>query len=61
MPAPVGGNVTAGAKTLTAIVREYQPNGYDGHFVAYKDANGSKDVDHFLADVVTGKIPKVGR
>jgi hypothetical protein len=61
LPVPASGNVTTGGKTLTAIVREYQPSGFDGHFVAYKDAGASKDVDRFLADVVSGKVPKLGR
>jgi hypothetical protein len=58
---PVGGNLTVLGKPLTAIVREYQPSGYDGHFVAYKEMNAVADVNHFLADAIAGKAPKVGR
>jgi hypothetical protein len=58
---PAGGNITVMGASYTGIVREYAPTGYDGHFVAYKDPTGSSDVDKFLADVVAGKVPKVGR
>ena len=59
--APFGGNVTDKGKPITAVVREYAPVSYDGHFVAFKDADGIKDVNHFLADVCRGVVPKVGR
>ena len=55
---PIGGN-TAG--NLTAVVRQYAPNGYDGHFVVFKDADGKVNADRFLADAVGGGIPSFGR
>lgn len=58
---PAGANFTVMTQAYTGIVREYAPSGFDGHFVAYKDATAKADVDHFLADVVAGKVPKVGR
>ena len=61
LPVPAGGNVSIMSATFTGIVREYKPNGFDGHFVAFKDASATSDVDHFLADVVAGKVPKIGR
>lgn len=60
-PAPLGGNITDNSKPVTAVVREYAPNNYDGHFVAFKDADAIKDVNHFLCDAARGVAPKVGR
>jgi hypothetical protein len=60
-PVPLGGNINDNNKPVTAVVREYMPNGFDGHFVVYKDADAIKDVNHFLADAVRGVAPKVGR
>ena len=60
--APVGGNASALGIVLTALVRQYAPaSTYDGHFVAYDNAAAEADVDHFVGDVLAGKIPKVGR
>ena len=56
---PASGNVASGA--VSAYVREYGPNGYDGHFVAFREAVAQKDVAHFLVDTLAGKVPKVGR
>jgi hypothetical protein len=59
---PIGGNAMVGGATITAIVRQYAPaSTYDGHFVSYQNATAEADVDHFLADVVSGRVPKVGR
>jgi hypothetical protein len=55
---PFGGNA---AGNLTAVVRQYAPNGYDGHFVVFKDAVGKVDADRFLADAVGGGVPSFGR
>ena len=48
-------------QAFSAIVREYAPNGYDGHFVSTKDPTAQADVAHFLADALAGKTPMVGR
>jgi hypothetical protein len=62
LPVPAGGNVTSGGQTMTAIVRQYASDGsYDGHFVSYDNTQAEADVDHFLADAVSGKVPQVGR
>jgi hypothetical protein len=58
---PAGSNATVSGMLVTAIVREYQPNGFDGHFVSFQDATAEADVNHFLADVLLGKVPLVGR
>jgi len=59
---PVGGNATSGGKMVTAIVRQYVSDGtYDGHFVSYDNPQAEADVNHFLADAVSGLVPQVGR
>ncbi len=57
---PAGGNITMMAASFTGIVRQYSPSGFDGHFVAFKDASAKKDVDRFLVDSLSGKVPKIG-
>jgi hypothetical protein len=59
---PAGGNVTVMGQPITAIVRQYASNGtYDAHFVSYDNPQAEADVDHFLADSLSGKVPQVGR
>ena len=56
---PAGGNTGGGG--VTAIVRQYAPSGYDGHFVSFRDPDASRDVARFLADALSGAVPQVGR
>lgn len=58
VPLPITGNA---AGNVTAVVRQYAPNGYDGHFVVFKDADGKVNADRFLADAVNGVVPQFGR
>jgi hypothetical protein len=44
---------------LTAVVREYQPMGYDGHFVAYHNTTAQHDIYRFLDDLAKGIAPTV--
>ncbi|MDB4998637.1 MAG: hypothetical protein JWM74_6069 [Myxococcaceae bacterium] len=60
-PVPVSGNLSDGVRPITAVVREYAPSGYDGHFVSFKESTAQADVAHFLADVVAGKTPNAAR
>ena len=58
-----GGQLTqlvARRPAITAFLREYQPSGYDGHFVVFKDPDAKADLAAFLADVAQGQVPKVG-
>jgi hypothetical protein len=63
VPVPIPGtsNMVDQGKPITAFVRQYVPNGYDGHFVAFREPSAQKDVAVFLADVVSGKVPQVGQ
>ncbi len=59
---PAGANANVNGKPITAIVRQYAPGmSYDGHFVAYQNSTAETDVNHFLADALSGKAPLVGR
>ena len=58
LPVPAGGN--AGA-SITAIVRQYERGSTDGHLVMLVSPDATIDVDRFVADVVRGKVPTVGR
>jgi hypothetical protein len=60
---PVGGNQMIKGVPITAVLRQYAPDTtmYDGHFVSFDNAQAQTDVDHFLADAVSGKTPQVGR
>jgi hypothetical protein len=58
-PVPFGANAQAGK--ITAVVRQFAPKDFDGHFVVYKDPDAMKDADHFLIDALTGVIPMIGR
>ena len=51
-PVPLGG--TANAGSLTAVVRQYAPSGYDGHFVVFRNAEAKVDADRFIADALNG-------
>lgn len=53
------GNVTVGSVTGTAAIRQYTPDTYDGHFVAFKNAQAKTDLTKFLARVANGEVPKV--
>lgn len=57
-PAPFGANTG----TLTAVTRQYAPQLYDGHFVAYKNPDAQRDLAHYLYDAAYGAPPiLVGR
>ncbi len=58
IPVPAGGNF---ATDITAIVRQYDKGSYDGHLVMFQNDDAARDIERFVADVATGKIPMVGR
>jgi hypothetical protein len=51
------GNLTVDSKPVTALVREYGPSGYDGHFVAQRNPQALADVARFLAQAATLSAP----
>jgi hypothetical protein len=61
MPPPMSGNTTVNGMPITAVVRQYAPDGsYDGHYVAYKNDVAIADVDRFLLGALSGSVPVVG-
>jgi hypothetical protein len=58
LPIPVGAN---GSNGMTAVVRQYTPSGYDGHFVVYKNTDAITDSNRFFIDSLQGTAPKIGR
>lgn len=56
--ASVSGNVTT-PRVVTAALRQYAPDGYDGHFVALRNQTAKDDVGHFIARVLRGETPTV--
>jgi len=57
--ASVQGNFDVGGVKVTAAVRQYAPDGYDGHFVAFQNDLARNDVVKFLSRVARGEVPKV--
>jgi hypothetical protein len=55
----VQGNIDVGGLKFTAAVRQYAPDMYDGHFVAFRNDVATSDVTKFLARVAQGQVPKV--
>jgi hypothetical protein len=43
--------------SYTAVVRQYAPSGYDGHFVVFRDADAQANAHRFIVDVLTGTAP----
>src|SRR5262249_1745796 len=59
---PASGNLMLGGKPITAVVREYAPaSSADGHFVATDVASARADVERFVAGVLSGAVPVVGK
>jgi hypothetical protein len=58
-PGPVSGNVTVAQVPFTVVGRQYQPDGYDGHFVLFRDAGARQDAAEFLGSGVVTGVPEV--
>jgi hypothetical protein len=62
LPVPASGNRTVGKDSITAIAREYgPPEKSDGHFVMRDVANAKSDGERFVAGILSGAVPKVGK
>jgi hypothetical protein len=61
LSAPVALPVSGNAGVSTVVVRQYVPNGFDGHFVVFRDADAKVNADRFLADALGGVVPSFGR
>jgi hypothetical protein len=58
---PAGPNLDS--NRLAGYLRQYTPNNYDGHFVAFRDADAQRDIGRFLADATAtpARTVRVGR
>lgn len=54
----VTANITMPA-VATAALRQYAPDGYDGHFVAFRNESAKRDVSRFISSVLSGGVPVV--
>ena len=57
--APFGGNVTHEAAAYSILGRQYEADGYDGHFVLFRNATAQGDVAEFLGTAVTLGVPEI--
>ena len=56
---PAGGNRTILGETYTALGRQYAPDGYDGHFVIFRNAKAQQDLAEFLGSAVLEDFPQL--
>ncbi len=62
IPTPASGNLMVAGKPVSALIREYQPaSTYDGDLVAFDLASARADAERFLAGVMSGIVPQVGK
>jgi hypothetical protein len=57
--APFSGNITDGESTWTAAGRQYAPDEYDGHFVAFRNPTATTDILNFLATGYFLGVPEI--
>lgn len=58
-PAPVSGNLNVEQVPYSVLGRQYQPNGYDGHFVLFRDAQALQNAADFLGTGVLTGVPEI--
>ncbi len=52
VPLPVSGNLETGGVSYTGVGRQYDPDDYDGHFVAFRDSDAMDDIVEFLGSAI---------
>ncbi|MEZ4459597.1 MAG: Ig-like domain-containing protein [bacterium] len=57
--APIAGNVVIIQVPFTVAGKQYQPNGYDGHFVLFRDDTARQDAAIFLGTGVVTGVPEL--
>lgn len=58
-PAPVSGNLAVEAVPYSVLGRQYEPAGYDGHFVLFREAAAQGDLAEFLGTGVVSGVPEI--
>lgn len=56
---PVSGNASVMGERYTIVGRQYQPDGYDGHFVSFRNALAQANIVEFLRTLITDETPTV--
>lgn len=46
-------------RPLTGAMRQYEPNGYDGHFVIFRNDQAKDDAVRFIGRAAAGQVPRV--
>lgn len=49
---PVSGNLNTGGVSYTGVARQYAPDGYDGHFVAFRNSDTMDDIVEFFGSAI---------
>lgn len=57
--APVSGNRGVGGARYTVVSRQYEPSGYDGHFVLFRNPDAIDDLQEFLGTAILDGIPTI--
>lgn len=57
--APFSGNVIHDMTPYTVAGRQYTPDGYDGHFVAFRNSTAVQDIINFLGTAYTTGVPEI--
>lgn len=52
-------NLDVGGTKITATLTEYVAQGYDGHFVVFRDSRGIRQAKNFLGTLVRDGVPTV--
>ena len=58
---PVQQNITSGGKRVTAVIVQYKPEGYDGHFVMFRNPDAKRHYSIFLGTAAETGIPVLHR
>lgn len=58
MSTSLSGNVTM-PRAVTAAMRQYVPDGYDGHFVVFRNSAATTDASRFIGRVLRGEVPTI--
>jgi hypothetical protein len=56
---PARENLEAAGQRVTAVVSQYAPSGYDGHFVAQRNSDAVRDWTAFVTSFFTSGVPQI--
>lgn len=55
----VTGNLTVEGTPYTVVGRQYEPDGYDGHFVTFRNEKAQQNLDEFMLTMILDATPTV--